>query len=206
MHAVRLHAFGPAENLTYEIVPTPVPAAGVHLLDTVLRQGVRGPGTALPDLPTVPGREVAGTVDALGPGTDPAWLGRRVVVHLGFAPGAHHIVFGWSAGPLTLTDVVELVEDTGVRFVSPKDKLDSANPGWSPWPRSSQSRRRKKPTTSRSASPPADSGTARRDAGSRSARSASSSTATGAWIPTPWRRRSSGAWWRSSRRAAPYGA
>lgn len=99
MYAVRLHAFGPAENLTYERVPVPVPApgqvriavaaAGVHLLDTALRQGVQGPAPALPELPTVPGREVAGTVDALGPGTDPAWLGREVVVHLGFAPGGY---------------------------------------------------------------------------------------------------------------------
>ncbi|MCX5198731.1 zinc-binding dehydrogenase [Streptomyces sp. NBC_00249] len=99
MHAVRLHAFGPAENLTYEQAPTPVPApgqvrvrvaaAGVHLLDTALREGARGPAPALPELPTVPGREVAGTVDALGPGTDPAWLGRRVVAHLGFAPGGY---------------------------------------------------------------------------------------------------------------------
>uniref|UniRef100_A0AAU2K3W9 Zinc-binding dehydrogenase n=1 Tax=Streptomyces sp. NBC_00049 TaxID=2903617 RepID=A0AAU2K3W9_9ACTN len=99
MNAVRLHAFGPAENLSYEPADLPVPApgqvriavaaAGVHLLDTALRQGVRGPAPALPELPTVPGREVAGTVDALGPGTDPAWLGRTVVVHLGFAPGGY---------------------------------------------------------------------------------------------------------------------
>lgn len=99
MHAVRLHAFGPAENLLYEPVPTPAPApgqvriavaaAGVHLLDTALRQGAQGPFPALPELPTVPGREVAGTVDALGPGTDPAWLGRDVVVHLGLAPGGY---------------------------------------------------------------------------------------------------------------------
>ncbi|MEU9145260.1 zinc-binding dehydrogenase [Streptomyces sp. NPDC048349] len=99
MNAVRLHAFGPAENLAYESVPAPVPApgqvriavaaAGVHLLDTALRQGLQGPAPALPHLPTIPGREVAGTVDALGPGTDPAWLGRRVVVHLGFAPGGY---------------------------------------------------------------------------------------------------------------------
>lgn len=99
MNAIRLHAFGPAENLTYEAVPTPVAApgqvriavaaAGVHLLDTTLRQGIQGPAPALPELPTVPGREVAGTVDALGPGTDPSWLGRSVVVHLGFAPGGY---------------------------------------------------------------------------------------------------------------------
>ncbi|MFE5732796.1 zinc-binding dehydrogenase [Streptomyces sp. NPDC056528] len=99
MHAVRLHAFGPAENLTYEEVPDPAPgpgqvrvrvaAAGVHLLDTALREGAPGPFPAPAELPTVPGREVAGTVDALGEGTDPSWLGRRVVAHLGMAPGGY---------------------------------------------------------------------------------------------------------------------
>ncbi|MFF8290844.1 zinc-binding dehydrogenase [Streptomyces sp. NPDC016309] len=99
MHAIRLHAFGPAENLTYERVPDPAPApgqvrvavtaAGVHLLDTALRQGMSGPYPAPAELPTVPGREVAGTVDALGEGTDPAWLGKRVVAHLGMAPGGY---------------------------------------------------------------------------------------------------------------------
>lgn len=99
MHAIRLHTFGPAENLSYEPTAIPVPApgqvriavaaAGVHLLDTDLRQGIKGPAPTLPELPTIPGREVAGTVDALGPGTDPAWLGRPVVTHLGFAPGGY---------------------------------------------------------------------------------------------------------------------
>ncbi|MCX5227710.1 zinc-binding dehydrogenase [Streptomyces sp. NBC_00233] len=99
MHAIRLHAFGPAESLTYEETSDPVPgpgqvrikvaAAGVHLLDTALRQGMTGPFPAPAELPTIPGREVAGTVDALGEGTDPAWLGRRVVVHLGMTPGGY---------------------------------------------------------------------------------------------------------------------
>ncbi|MFF9853616.1 zinc-binding dehydrogenase [Streptomyces litmocidini] len=99
MHAIRLHAFGPAENLTYEEVPDPVPgpgqvrvrvaAAGVHLLDTTLREGAKGPFPAPAELPTIPGREVAGTVDALGEGTDPVWLGRRVVAHLGMNPGGY---------------------------------------------------------------------------------------------------------------------
>ncbi|MFF8861626.1 zinc-binding dehydrogenase [Streptomyces sp. NPDC015139] len=99
MHAVRLHAFGPAENLTYEEVADPVPgpgqvrvavaAAGVHLLDAALREGRPGPLPAPPVLPTVPGREVAGTVDALGDGTDATWLGRRVVAHLGTVPGGY---------------------------------------------------------------------------------------------------------------------
>ncbi|MEV7414607.1 zinc-binding dehydrogenase [Streptomyces sp. NPDC089919] len=99
MHAVRLHAFGPAENLSYEKAEDPVPgpgqvriavaAAGVHLLDTAVREGHQGPLPALPELPTVPGREVAGTVDALGAGTDPGWLGKRVVAHLGPVPGGY---------------------------------------------------------------------------------------------------------------------
>ncbi|MEV6201728.1 zinc-binding dehydrogenase [Streptomyces sp. NPDC051771] len=99
MHAIRLHAFGPAENLTHEEVPDPVPAAGqvriavaaagVHLLDTALREGAPGPFPAPAELPTVPGREVAGTVDAVGEGTDPSWLGKRVVAHLGMNPGGY---------------------------------------------------------------------------------------------------------------------
>ncbi|MZE69015.1 oxidoreductase, partial [Streptomyces sp. SID5789] len=46
MHAIRLHAFGPAENLVLDEVEDPRPgpgqvriavrAAGVHLLDTAL--------------------------------------------------------------------------------------------------------------------------------------------------------------------------
>lgn len=99
MHAIRLHEFGPAENLRYEELPDPVPgdsqvriaveAAGVHLVDTALRSGVsRGP-MPLPELPATPGREVAGTVDRTGPGVDEAWLGRRVVAHLGPASGGY---------------------------------------------------------------------------------------------------------------------
>ncbi|MEU0688678.1 alcohol dehydrogenase catalytic domain-containing protein [Streptomyces uncialis] len=99
MRAVRLHAFGPAENLVVDEVPDPVPApgevlvrvaaAGAHLLDTALRQGYRGPLPEPPRLPTVPGREVAGTVTALGTGVPARWLGKRVVAHLGLAPGGY---------------------------------------------------------------------------------------------------------------------
>ncbi|MFI0900755.1 zinc-binding dehydrogenase [Streptomyces sp. NPDC020983] len=99
MFAVRLHEFGGPGKLRYEEVADPEPgagevriavaAAGVHLIDTWLREGrVSGP-IPLPELPTVPGREVAGTVDRIGPGADPAWLGRRVVAHLGTAPGGY---------------------------------------------------------------------------------------------------------------------
>ena len=91
MHAIRLHAFGPAANLRYEEVDDPRPgpgqvriavaAAGVHLIDTALREGRAMGPLALPDLPTIPGREVAGVVDAVGPQVDEQWLGRRVVAH-----------------------------------------------------------------------------------------------------------------------------
>lgn len=115
MHAVRLHAFGPAENLTYERIEDPVPgpgqvriaveAAGVHLLDTALREGQTGPYPAPAELPTVPGREVAGTVESVGEGTDPGWLGKRVVAHIGMAPGGY--------AELTVTEADKLHEIPG---------------------------------------------------------------------------------------------
>lgn len=96
MHAIRLHAFGPPENLRYEPLADPEPGpgevriavggAGVDLLDTSLRAGVVGPPLPLPDLPHVPGREVAGVVNGLGDGVPREWLGRRVAVHLGREP------------------------------------------------------------------------------------------------------------------------
>jgi NADPH:quinone reductase len=98
MYAIRQHEFGPAETLLYEELPDPAPAegqvriaveaAGVHLIDTAIRRGEDW-GYPVPDLPMVPGREVAGTVDRVGPGVDGAWSGRRVVGHLGPASGGY---------------------------------------------------------------------------------------------------------------------
>ncbi|MFD6160732.1 zinc-binding dehydrogenase [Nocardia sp. NPDC060256] len=111
MHAIRLHDFGPADNLRYETVPDPTPeagqvriavaAAGVHLIDTALRKGLPGP-YPVPELPTVPGREVAGTIDAVGAEVDPEWLGKQVVAHLGMAPGGY--------AELAVTEVARLHE------------------------------------------------------------------------------------------------
>ncbi len=116
MHAIRLYEFGPAENLTYEEVPDPVPAAGevrirveaagVHLIDTVLRSGEYSGGPMpMPDLPTIPGREVAGTVDVAGSEVDPDWVGRRVVAHLGMVPG------GYAELAVTAADRVHEIPD-----------------------------------------------------------------------------------------------
>jgi len=99
MHAIRLYEFGPPANLRFEEVPDPAPgpgevriavaAAGVHVIDTAIRAGAGGPPGSRPDLPTTPGRDVAGVVDALGAGVDPTWLGRRVVAYLGPASGGY---------------------------------------------------------------------------------------------------------------------
>ncbi|MFJ4816270.1 zinc-binding dehydrogenase [Streptomyces sp. NPDC088801] len=116
MHAIRLHAFGPPENLTHERVEDPVPgpgqiriavrAAGVHLLDAALREGVRGGPAAEPTpLPTVPGREVSGVVESLGEGVAEVWRGKRVVAHLGFVPGGY--------AELAVTEVERLHEIPG---------------------------------------------------------------------------------------------
>jgi NADPH2:quinone reductase len=99
MHAVVLHAFGPAENLRYETVPDPVPgpgqvriavkAAGVHLVETMMRSGlVSQTLPPLPELPSIFGGEVAGTVESVGAGVDPGWIGREVVTSAG-TPGGY---------------------------------------------------------------------------------------------------------------------
>jgi NADPH:quinone reductase len=99
MRAVVLREFGAPGNLRLEEVEDPQPgpgqvriatrAAGVHLIDTKLRAGVQMGAVPLPALPAIPGREVAGAVDALGDGVDRAWLGRRVVAHLGPASAGY---------------------------------------------------------------------------------------------------------------------
>jgi NADPH2:quinone reductase len=97
MRLIRQYEFGGPETLRLEEaddlvahagqVRIAVAAAGVHLVDTYLRQGRRMGALPLPDLPMTPGREVAGTVDAVGPGVSTDWLGAPVVVHLGLAAG-----------------------------------------------------------------------------------------------------------------------
>ena len=67
MHAIVQHAFGPAENLRYEETEDPVPAAGhvriaveaagVHFIDTRIREGFSSGPLGAPSLPMTPGRE-----------------------------------------------------------------------------------------------------------------------------------------------------
>jgi len=80
MKAIRLHAFGGPEVLRYEDAPVPEPkagevlvrvhAAGINPPDWYLRDGYR---TLPPDwqpkvaLPTIPGSDISGVVEAVGP-------------------------------------------------------------------------------------------------------------------------------------------
>jgi NADPH2:quinone reductase len=84
MHAIVARSLGPPEVLAYVTLPDPAPgpgevlvrvhAAGINFADTERRRGLYQQVT----LPWIPGDEGAGVVEALGPGVDRAWLGRRV--------------------------------------------------------------------------------------------------------------------------------
>jgi NADPH:quinone reductase len=97
MRAVGITRFGGPEVL--EIVERPVPepgegevrirvaAATVNPADTVLRAGRHGPPADGLEPPYVPGMELAGTVDAPGPGCD--WLAGERVMAIVSPRGAH---------------------------------------------------------------------------------------------------------------------
>ncbi len=100
MKRVIITCHGGPEVLEPGDAPTPAPgpgqlriavaAAGVNFADILIRQGLY-PGGRPP--PCVPGYEVAGVVDATGPGVDPGWRGRPVLAltdYDGYA-GAHVI-------------------------------------------------------------------------------------------------------------------
>jgi len=88
MKAIRIHNFGPTEDvLQYEDVPVGEPKAGEILIkveaaslnraDLSLRKGAY---RISPDqLPVIPGRELAGTIEKIGPGVSGFTLGERVV-------------------------------------------------------------------------------------------------------------------------------
>src|SRR5512143_3770784 len=116
MQAIVVHALGGPEVLTLRPHPTPQPAAGevlVHLhavgvnfSDTERRRGVYDP----PALPWIPGNAAAGVVEAVGPGVDPAWHGRRVAF---WAPRTTGTYAEFTAAPaaalFTLRDELDFV-------------------------------------------------------------------------------------------------
>jgi NADPH2:quinone reductase len=93
MKAVQLSRFGTPDVLELVELPIPIPgpgqvlirirAAGINYFETLVRQNRYA---VTPQLPIVPGVEVAGVVEGLGEEVDPALIGRRVAVPL-FAVG-----------------------------------------------------------------------------------------------------------------------
>ncbi|XP_021921683.1 quinone oxidoreductase-like isoform X2 [Zootermopsis nevadensis] len=85
MRALRIHKFGGPDNLKLENVPIPsvgdsevlvcVNAAGINPVDTYIREGAYA---ALPKLPAILGREVAGIVEEVGEGVKSMKKGDRV--------------------------------------------------------------------------------------------------------------------------------
>lgn len=86
MRQIWIEKFGAPDVLRVKEAPDPAPAAGelrvrveasgVNFADIMGRLGLY---PDLPPIPVVPGYEVAGRVDAAGPGVDPAWIGRDVI-------------------------------------------------------------------------------------------------------------------------------
>lgn len=93
MKAIRFDRFGPPEVLTVVDLPKPVPnegevlvrvhAAGVNFFEVLMRANRYA---VTPELPMIPGVEVAGVVEATGGEVDADMTGKRVAVPL-FALG-----------------------------------------------------------------------------------------------------------------------
>ena len=99
MRAIVVKEFGPPESLTVEDWPEPEPgpgqvrvrveAAGVNYVDAIMASGAY---QITPQLPYVPGSEVAGTVDAVGNGVESPAVGDRVLTSCGFGGFAEAVV------------------------------------------------------------------------------------------------------------------
>jgi NADPH:quinone reductase-like Zn-dependent oxidoreductase len=85
MRQIWISKAGPPETLLLKEAPDPDPragearirveASGINFADVMGRMGLY---PDLPKIPVVPGYEVAGRVEAVGGGVDPAWIGRNV--------------------------------------------------------------------------------------------------------------------------------
>jgi NADPH:quinone reductase-like Zn-dependent oxidoreductase len=121
MKAIRMHAYGGPEVLQYEDAPRPeagpgevlirVHAAGLNPADWKRRS--RPPRTgAMPAFPVIPGWDVSGVVDGLGPGVTDYQIGDAVYGMLRFPdPGAAYAEYATAPAehmalkPLTLDHV-----------------------------------------------------------------------------------------------------
>jgi NADPH2:quinone reductase len=114
MKAIRIHETGGPEVLRLEEVDTPEPregqvrikvaAAGVNYADIAQRNGAYLTPTTVP---TTLGVEVAGTIDALGPGVSAPPIGTRVAA---LASGGYaEFALAYTAGLIPLPDDLDFV-------------------------------------------------------------------------------------------------
>jgi NADPH2:quinone reductase len=116
MRAVVAKAFGVPPTLVVDDVPTPDPgqgevrirvtAAGINPVDTYNLQEPEWAGITVG---CIPGYDVAGLIDAVGPGVDRAWLGRAAIAMTAFPQDqgayAEHVVVEASLVGLVSSDV-----------------------------------------------------------------------------------------------------
>ena len=123
MKAIRIHRFGPGEDvLEYEDVPKPEPgpgellvkieAASLNRADIGLRRGTYR--VAPEDLPIIPGREFAGRIESLGAGVTEFRAGQKVVAYPGKGGYAEYAV-----AKAALTRPVPVGIDTAVAAAVP---------------------------------------------------------------------------------------
>ena len=88
MQAVLMYGYGSVDQLRYEQVPTPIPAASevlvklaatsVNPIDWKIRRG-DAKATSTPQFPLIPGRDVAGEISAVAAGASDFKLGQKVM-------------------------------------------------------------------------------------------------------------------------------
>jgi NADPH:quinone reductase-like Zn-dependent oxidoreductase len=113
IRVVRLHETGGPEVLKIETVPLPVPglgevrlrvkAIGLNRAELMWREGKY---LIAPVLPAKIGFEASGIIDAVGPGVDESWIGKRVSNLPAFSPNDYG-VYG-DAAIVPLAAVVEI--------------------------------------------------------------------------------------------------
>lgn len=114
MKAMISHKFNGLTGLSQERVAQPQPAGdelrinvtacGLNFADLLMLEGRY---QQMPEPPFAPGAEVCGYVDAIGPGTDPDWVGKRVVAYCGHGGLAEQVAVPASAcvaAPAALSD------------------------------------------------------------------------------------------------------
>jgi NADPH2:quinone reductase len=104
MRAVLCKAYGPPDSLVIEDLPSPTPgpgqvvvrvkACGVNFPDTLI---IQGKYQFQPPFPFAPGGEVAGIVQAPGPGVKHVAIGDRVIAFTGWGGFAEEVLVSASA-------------------------------------------------------------------------------------------------------------